>query len=61
MEQEIQLNEHNKQEYPSRQINGFDTSSIIVYTTKDSQISLEVKMNGDTVWLTQPQLGEKEQ
>lgn len=58
MEQEIQLNEHNKQEYPSRQINGFDTSSIIVYTTKDSQISLEVKMNGDTVWLTQPQMAE---
>lgn len=58
MEQEIQLNEHNKQEYPSRQINGFDTSSIIVYTTKDSQISLEVQMNGDTVWLTQPQMAE---
>lgn len=58
MEQEIQLNEHNKQEYPSRQINGFDTSSIIVYTTKDSHISLEVKMNGDTVWLTQPQMAE---
>lgn len=58
MEQEIQLNEHNKQEYPSKQINGFDTSSIIVYTTKDSQISLEVQMNGDTVWLTQPQMAE---
>lgn len=43
MEQESRLNEHNK---------------IVFYTTKDSQISLEVKLNGDTVWLTQPQMAE---
>lgn len=58
MEQEIQLNKHNKQEYPPTHISGFDTSSIIVYTTKDCQISLEVKLNGDTVWLTQSQMAE---
>lgn len=58
MEQEIQLNEYNKQEYPSMHMEGVDASSIIIYTTKDSQISLEVKMNSDTVWLTQSQMAE---
>ncbi len=37
-------------------IGGYGASSIIVYTTEDRRISLEVKMEGDTVWLTQPQM-----
>lgn len=48
------LNDHHKQEYPPMHTEG----SIIIYTTKDNQISLEVKMNSDTVWLTQTQMAE---
>lgn len=58
MEQQPLSNDHNKQEYPPMQISGFNASSIIIYTAQDSQISLEVKMNGDTIWLTQPQMAE---
>lgn len=56
MEQQIQLNDHNKQEYPPMHMDELNTSSIIIYTTKDNQISLDVKMDGDTVWLTQAQM-----
>lgn len=43
------LNSHNKQEFPPMQVNGFDTSSIMIYVTEDNQISLDVKMDGETV------------
>ncbi len=56
MEQEPQLNAHNKAEYPPIQVNGFDTSSIMIYVTEDNQISLDVKMDGETVWLSQGQM-----
>lgn len=50
------LNSHNKQEFPPMQVNGFDTSSIMIYVTEDNQISLDVKMDGETVWLNRHQL-----
>ena len=56
MNQEPQLNAHNKQEHPPMQVNGFDTSSIMIYVTEDNQISLDVKMDGETVRLSQSQM-----
>lgn len=56
MEQEIQLNTHNKQEYPPKHIAEFDSSSIMIYVTEDNQISLDVKLENETVWLSQSQM-----
>ena len=56
MNQEPQLNSHNKQEYPSINTGEFGASSIMIYVTEDNQISLDVKMDGDTVWLNRHQL-----
>ena len=47
----MELNEHNKQEFPP-----MHNSSIVIYTTEDNQISLDVKMDGDTMWLNRHQL-----
>ena len=60
MEQEIQLNGHNKQEYPPMHTADFNPSlnDIIIYQTEDGEIKLDVKMEKDTVWLTQVQMGE---
>ena len=51
MEQEPQLNAHNKAEFPPMHTAEFDASSIMIYVTEDNQISLDVKMDGETVWL----------
>ena len=56
MNQEPQLNSHNKQEHPPMHTAEFDTSSIMIYVTEDNQISLDVKLDGDTVWLSQAQM-----
>ena len=56
MEQEIQLNSHNKQEHTSINTGEFGASSIMIYVSEDNQISLDVKMDGDTVWLSQSQM-----
>lgn len=56
MEQEIQLNTHNKQEHPPKHIAEFDSSSIMIYVTEDNQISLDVKLENETVWLSQSQM-----
>ena len=56
MEQEIQLNSHNKQEYTSINTGEFGASSIMIYVSEDNQISLDVKMDGETVWLNRHQL-----
>lgn len=56
MEQEIQLNSHNKQEYPPMHTAEFDSSSIMIYVTEDNQISLDVKLENETVWLSQSQM-----
>ena len=56
MEQEPQLNAHNKAEFPPMHSAEFDASSIMIYVTEDNQISLDVKMDGETVWLNRHQL-----
>lgn len=33
-------------------------SSIVIYTTEDGNTQLEVKLEQDTVWLTQSQMAE---
>ena len=33
-------------------------SSIIIYTTEDGSTNLQVKMENETVWLTQSQMAE---
>lgn len=45
MEQEIQLNEHNKAEYPPIHTAGFNPSlnDVIIYQTEDGEIKMEVK------------------
>lgn len=60
MEQESQLNEHNKQEYPPMHTADFNPAlnDIIIYQTEDGEIKLDVKMEKETVWLTQAQMGE---
>ena len=35
---------------------GFETSSIVIYVTEDNQISLDVKLENETVWLNRSQL-----
>ncbi len=59
MEEQLQLNDHNKTEYPPMHIDELNTASnnIIIYQTEDGQIQLDVKMEADTVWLTQAQMG----
>lgn len=34
----------------------FDSSSIMIYVTEDNQISLDVKLENETVWLSQSQM-----
>ncbi len=45
-----------KAEYPPMHNGEFDASPIVMYITDDNQISLEVKMSGETVWLSQNQM-----
>ena len=56
MNQEPQLNSHNKQEHTSINNGEFGASSIMIYVSEDNQISLDVKMDGETVWLNRHQL-----
>ncbi len=60
MEQEIQLNGHNKAEYPPMHTVDINPSSndIIIYQTEDGEIKLDVKIEKETVWLTQTQMSE---
>ncbi|OUN66075.1 MULTISPECIES: virulence protein RhuM/Fic/DOC family protein [Butyricimonas] len=57
MGQEIQLNE---QEYPPTYTADFNPTlnDIIIYQTEDGEIKLDVKLDKETVWLTQVQMGE---
>ena len=52
----MELNAHNKQEYPPMHTAELETPSIIMYITEDNQISLDVKLENDTVWLNRSQL-----
>ena len=56
MEQEITLNAHNKQEFPPSHIGESNTSSIVLYTAEDNSIQLDVKLENETVWLSQQQM-----
>lgn len=51
-----QLNERNKQEYPPMHSGEFDISPIAIYTSEDNTISLDVKLENETVWLSQSQM-----
>lgn len=57
MEQEPVLNAHNKKEYPPMPKVGEESSSpIVFYTAEDNSIQLDVKLENDTVWLSQQQM-----
>ena len=56
MEQEIILNEHNKQEYPPMHTGESNTSSIVLYTAEDNSIQLDVTLENETVWLSIEQM-----
>ena len=57
MEQEIQLN---KQECLPTCTTDFNPTlnDIIIYQTEDGEIKLDVKMDKETVWLTQAQMSD---
>ena len=50
------LNQHNKQEHPPMHTGEHDASPIAIYTSEDNTISLDVKLENETVWLTQSQM-----
>ena len=56
MNQEPQLNSLNKAEYPPMHTAELETSPIVIYTTEDNQVSLDVRLDGDTMWLNRHQL-----
>lgn len=56
MKTEPTLNAHNKSEFPLAQIDTPNASSIVMYTTEDDSIQLDVKLEGETVWLSQQQM-----
>ena len=43
-------------EYPPMHSGEFDTSPIAIYTSDDNTISLDVKLENETVWLSQSQM-----
>ena len=45
-----------KAEYPPMHKGEFDISPIAIYTSEDNTISLEVKLENETVWLSQAQM-----
>lgn len=56
MEQKIKINAHNKEVFPQIKPVGSDASSIEIYTAEDNSIQLDVKLENETVWLTQQQM-----
>ena len=56
MQETPTLNQHNKQEYPPMHTGEHDASPIAIYTSEDNTISLDVKLENETVWLTQSQM-----
>ena len=45
-----------KTEYPPMYNDDFDASPIAIYTSEDNTISLDVKLENETVWLSQSQM-----
>ena len=56
MKQEITPNARNKQEFPPSRIGESNASSIVLYTAEDNSIQLDVKLENETVWLSQQQM-----
>lgn len=56
MKKSIKPKEHNKDEFPPAHTADTETSSIVLYTAEDNSIQLDVKLENDTVWLTQQQM-----
>lgn len=56
MEKEINLNAHNKAEYPPMHTVVDSISPIAIYVSEDNIISLDVKLDNDTVWLNRAQM-----
>ena len=50
------LNDHNKQEYSPMHNGEFEISPIAIYTSEDNTVSLDVKLENETVWLSQAQM-----
>lgn len=50
------LNEHNKAEYPPMRADELNTSSMVIYTSEDNVVSVDVKLHEDTVWLNRTQM-----
>lgn len=57
MNPEPTLNAHNKEEFPLMQVAETGASSIVIYTTEDDSVQLDVKLENETVWLSQQQMG----
>ena len=38
--------------------NQFQKGEIVIYTSEDGSISLDTKLENDTIWLTQKQMAE---
>lgn len=47
---------HNKSAFPLAQIDASNESFIVMYTAEDNSIRLDVKLEGETVWLSQQQM-----
>ena len=56
MKQEITPNARNKQEFPPSRIGESNASSIVLHTAEDNSIQLDVKLENETVWLSQQQM-----
>ena len=48
--------EHNKQEFPPAHHGERNVSPIVIYTSEDNIVSLDVKLENETVWLNRSQL-----
>lgn len=56
MKKSIKPKEHNKDEFTPAHTADTETSNIVLYTAEDNSIQLDVKLENDTVWLTQQQM-----
>ena len=45
-----------KAEYPPMHTSDFDAAPIVIYTSEDNIVSLDVKLENETVWLSQEQM-----
>ena len=56
MEEQPILNAHHKDEFPSAHTAELTASSMAIYTNEDNGIQIDVKLDGDTVWLSIEQM-----